>query len=220
MAANRAVATSLVAFAVTLTGCTAMRDNPTLCKVIYIGTGATLGAVGGGVGTDKIGNAENNGEIAAGAAAGFVGGGLIGGVLGHFLCPEPEPPPPVVKAPPPPPPPARGTKISVIEGPHFAFDKSTLTPEGRRKVAGAAKVLKDNPSVNVTVDGYTDSVGSDAYNMRLGERRAHTVERALVDEGISPSRMTVRSFGKKDPVASNATAEGRAQNRRVELVVK
>jgi OOP family OmpA-OmpF porin len=56
--------------------------------------------------------------------------------------------------------------------------------------------------------------------MKLGERRARTVADALADEGVSPSRMTVRSFGEESPVASNETEEGRAQNRRVEIVVK
>jgi OOP family OmpA-OmpF porin len=139
--------------------------------------------------------------------------------LGSAICPEPAPPPPVTKAPPPaPPPPA--TKIASITGAQFDFNKSTLTAEGRHSVAGAAATLKQHPSVQVYVDGYTDSVGSDAYNMALGERRARSVASALADEGISPSRMTTRSFGEQNPVASNETAAGRAENRRVEIVAR
>jgi OOP family OmpA-OmpF porin len=80
--------------------------------------------------------------------------------------------------------------------------------------------LKQHPNVRVHVDGHTDSVGSDAYNMALGERRARSVASALADEGISPSRMTTRSFGEQNPVASNETAAGRAENRRAEIVAR
>jgi OOP family OmpA-OmpF porin len=80
--------------------------------------------------------------------------------------------------------------------------------------------LKQHPNVQVHVDGHTDSVGSDAYNMALGERRARSVASALADEGISPSRMTTRSFGEQNPVASNETAAGRAENRRAEIVAR
>ena len=71
----------------------------------------------------------------------------------------------------------------------------------------------------MSVDGYTDSVGSDEYNQRLSERRANSVKDYLETLGVSGSRLTAQGFGKTNPVASNDTAEGRAQNRRVELVV-
>ncbi len=67
------------------------------------------------------------------------------------------------------------------------------------------------------VTGYTDSIGSDAYNLRLSERRAATVRDALVADGIAESRITTKGMGKANPVASNATEEGRAHNRRVEI---
>jgi len=206
---------ALLAFS--FAGC-AFTKNRTACQVGTFLLGGTLGAVGGGVGVDQIEPTPSNGEIAAGAAAGFVAGGLIGALVGHYICPKEEPPPP----PPPPPvaaPPAKGTKIAHIPGPNFEFDKASLTREGRSKVAEAAKVLKDHSSVHVEVAGYTDSVGSDAYNQKLSERRARTVADALIDEGISPSRLTVRGYGESRPVASNATAAGRAENRRVEVVV-
>jgi OOP family OmpA-OmpF porin len=87
-------------------------------------------------------------------------------------------------------------------------------------VDGAARILQGNPSVHVMVAGYTDSVGSDAYNQRLSERRAQTVARHLVENGVSESRLDVRGFGKKNPVADNGTEAGRAKNRRVEIVVE
>jgi outer membrane protein OmpA-like peptidoglycan-associated protein len=202
----------VIAFA--MTGCATLREHPVACKTAATLLGGTLGAVGGGVGVNNIEKDPDNGEIAAGAAAGLVAGGLVGYLIGHYACPEPEP-----VAAPPPPPPAKGTKIAEIPGPNFDFDKATLTPAGRAKVADAAQVLKNNPTIHVQVAGYTDSIGSDAYNMKLSERRAQTVYDELVRDGIAASRMTVRGYGESNPVASNATEEGRAKNRRVELIV-
>jgi len=81
-------------------------------------------------------------------------------------------------------------------------------------------VMKDKPSMKVSVEGHTDSVGSEAYNRRLSERRARAVRDYMVENGISPSRIATRGFGKSRPVASNETAEGRAQNRRVEIIAE
>ena len=112
------------------------------------------------------------------------------------------------------------TKVESLAGPHFAFDKSDLTPEGRAKVRGAAATLNEYPDRRVEVNGYTDSIGSDAYNQRLSERRANTVQQALIEDGVSARRITAGGYGKTNPVASNATAEGRAQNRRVEIILE
>jgi len=79
--------------------------------------------------------------------------------------------------------------------------------------------LKDNTTVSVAVEGHTDSVGTDAYNQRLSQRRAASVREYLVAHGVSASRLSVAGFGEAKPVASNTTADGRAQNRRVELRV-
>ncbi|MFM7142711.1 MAG: OmpA family protein [Alphaproteobacteria bacterium] len=128
-------------------------------------------------------------------------------------------PAPVLAAPvPPPPPPAPMRKKIVLRGVNFDYDKATLQPAGRPILDEAAEILKANPDVNVEVRGYTDSRGSDAYNMRLSERRAQTVKNYLVSRGVSPSRLTTRGYGESDPVATNETAAGRAQNRRVELI--
>ena len=83
---------------------------------------------------------------------------------------------------------------------------------------GAVKTLRDNPSLHVVVEGHTDSVGSDAYNRKLSERRAKAVRDYLVREGIESSRLTTHGYGKSRPVASNDTAEGRAENRRAEII--
>jgi hypothetical protein len=87
-------------------------------------------------------------------------------------------------------------------------------------VEHAAQVLQENPGLHVVVEGYTDSVGSDSCNQRLSERRADSVRDYLVEKGISPSRIRTRGYGETRPVASNATEEGRAQNRRVEIITE
>jgi len=81
----------------------------------------------------------------------------------------------------------------------------------------AALVLKKNPEIKVEIDGHTDNIGSAAYNMKLSERRAKSVMKYFVDNGIEAQRLTTKNFGFTRPAASNDTDQGRAQNRRVEL---
>ena len=212
MLIKRTAVAAIIAF--TMTGCATLREHPVACKVAATMTGAALGATGGGLGVSQVENDPDDGEIAAGAAAGLVAGGLVGYLVGHYACPEEVAPPPPAPAPIP-----KGTKIAEIPGPNFDFNKSTLTAEGKRKVADASKILKDNPTIHVEVGGHTDSIGSDKYNQGLSERRAKTVADELVKDGISASRLTVRGYGKRKPVADNKTEAGRARNRRVELVV-
>lgn len=112
------------------------------------------------------------------------------------------------------------SRLDALSGPHFTFGKSTLSPEGEAKVQGVAATLNRYPSRAVEVNGYTDAIGTDARNERLSERRAEAVKDALVRNGVSASRITTRGYGDANPVASNATAEGRAQNRRVEIILE
>jgi len=125
------------------------------------------------------------------------------------------PPPPPTHAPAPPP---AKQPISFHSG-HFEFDKSTLTPETKADLDRAAKIMQDNPDTVIELQGNTDSVGSDAYNKALGERRAKAVFDYLKSKGINPNRLKMVSFGESKPVATNATDAGRAQNRRVDLVI-
>jgi outer membrane protein OmpA-like peptidoglycan-associated protein len=193
-------------------GCGPM-SKKTMCYIGTTGTGAALGAIGGGVGTAQIEKDPDNGEIAAGAAAGLVAGALVGGLLGLAICKDEEPPPP------PPPAPPAPRKVATLTGPQFDFNKATLRPDGRAAVRTAADTLRGTKE-RVLVTGYTDSVGSDAYNLRLSERRANTVRDTLVAEGIAADRITTKGMGESNPVASNETAEGRARNRRVDIVAQ
>jgi OOP family OmpA-OmpF porin len=80
--------------------------------------------------------------------------------------------------------------------------------------------MKDYPDLKVVIEGHTDSVGTSAYNKKLSQERAGAVKNYMVEKnGIDSSRITTEGFGKERPIADNATAEGRAQNRRVEAAV-
>jgi outer membrane protein OmpA-like peptidoglycan-associated protein len=132
----------------------------------------------------------------------------------HSFAPPPAP----EYTPPPPPPPAPPVKRRIVlRGVNFDFDKSNIRADARPILDEAIRVLKDEPEIDVSVDGHTDSIGTEAYNQRLSERRAQSVVDYLVRGGIARSRLNPVGEGESDPVASNDTEEGRAQNRRVEL---
>jgi len=137
----------------------------------------------------------------------------------NFVPPPPPPPPPLVAQKPAPPPPPVKKKI-VLRSVHFDFNKSNIRADAVPVLNEAVSVLKDESTQAVIVAGHTDSIGSDAYNMKLSRRRADAVRDYLIKNGIPAKRISVEGFGESKPVASNATADGRAQNRRVELNLK
>ncbi len=101
----------------------------------------------------------------------------------------------------------------------FDFNKYTLKPEAREKLAKVSGILLAYPGLKVQVEGYTDNIGTDEYNQKLSEQRADGVREYLVSQSVSDSNVTAKGFGKNNPIADNSTNQGRAQNRRVELVV-
>lgn len=111
------------------------------------------------------------------------------------------------------------TKVTLQADTLFDFDKSVLKPEGQAALDKLAIGIKGMKLEVIIAVGNTDSVGTDAYNMALGQRRASAVKAYLVGKGIDSSRIYTESKGKSNPVASNATAEGRAKNRRVDVEV-
>jgi outer membrane protein OmpA-like peptidoglycan-associated protein len=135
----------------------------------------------------------------------------------YNFVPAPPPPPPPVVAQKPAPAPAPVKKKIVLRSVHFDFNKATIRKDAVPVLDEAVNVLKDEGTVAVITAGHTDSIGSDAYNMKLSKRRAEAVRDYLVKHGIPTKRIRVEGFGKRNPVASNDTADGRAQNRRVEL---
>ena len=101
----------------------------------------------------------------------------------------------------------------------FDFNQATLKPGAREKLAKMSGILLAYPTLRLSVEGHTDSIGTDEYNMTLSQRRADAVRDYLGSNGIDPTNIQAIGMGKADPVASNDTAEGRQQNRRVEMVV-
>jgi outer membrane protein OmpA-like peptidoglycan-associated protein len=101
----------------------------------------------------------------------------------------------------------------------FDFNKYTLKPEAREKLAKVSGILLAYPNLKLQVEGYTDNIGSEEYNQKLSEERAGGVKDYLVSQNVVDANVTSAGFGKSHPVADNSTSSGRAQNRRVELVV-
>jgi len=113
---------------------------------------------------------------------------------------------------------ARGLIVNMSD---VLFDtaKSSLRPLAREKLAKVAGIVSGHPGLRLDVEGHTDSVGGDDYNQQLSEQRGESVRVYLTDQGMAAGSVSSRGFGKTQPVASNDTAEGRQQNRRVELVI-
>lgn len=158
---------------------------------------------------------------------------------------QPAPPP---AAPPPPPPPPRDTDgdgviddrdrcpdtppgvavdtdgctrrgSATLQGVTFEFNSAVLTSASRPVLDVVAADLKRYPRLKIELQGHTDSVGNDAYNLRLSEKRAQAVREYLVSQGVGEQQLTARGFGESVPVAENTTEDGRAQNRRVVMTV-
>jgi len=142
----------------------------------------------------------------------------VGASFLYRFLPEPavvaQAPPP-----PPPPPPAPVKQKLVLRGVNFDFDKADIRPDARPILDEAVATLKQHGNIKIAVDGYTDNIGSAAYNEKLSVRRAQSVAHYLSEGGIDASRMTVHGYGATNFVATNDTADGRAQNRRVELKI-
>ncbi len=113
---------------------------------------------------------------------------------------------------------ARGLVVNMSDV-LFDFNKYTLKSEAREKLAKVSGILLSYPDLKLQVEGYTDNIGSDEYNQKLSEERAGAVRDYLTSQSVSLTNITASGYGKSDPIADNSTSQGRAQNRRVQLVV-
>ena len=206
-----AVALGLLA---SLTSCSVYESNPRTVKGAGVGaaagagTGAAIGAiVGGGKGAGQ--------GAAIGAVVGLLGGGLIGNYLDNQakemegilaeqdrLRREQE-----------------KLDVTLSSDILFTSGSANLYPGGRDKLRQFAGVLTRYPRTTIQITGNTDSRGSEESNMDLSRRRAQAVADELIANGVSANRITTRGVGESVPIATNDTADGRAQNRRVEIVV-
>lgn len=110
-------------------------------------------------------------------------------------------------------------KAILLKNIYFEFDKDELMPRSFVELNKLLKIMRENPKLSIEIDGHTDSLGDDNYNLNLSRRRAESVVKFLTENKISQSRLSARGAGERQPIASNETDEGRAQNRRVEFVV-
>lgn len=211
---DRVVCATLALLLVLSAGCATNPDGTTEYKRTAIGAlaGAAVGAGTGAI----IGG---KGRAGRGALIGGVAGAVVGGAIGNYLdrqaaemkrrIPEAD----VVR---------QGDRLYVAlpSGILFDVDRDQVKPEARHSLETAADVLIRYPDTYVTVEGHTDSTGSHEYNQGLSERRAGRVHDVLVQSGVPRERLSVRGYGETDPVADNATPEGRQLNRRVQLEIR
>ena len=148
----------------------------------------------------------------------LVGLGVNFGGNAGAVAPAPTPAPAPEPTPEPEAPVAQVVRVELDV--KFDFDKSVVKPNSYGDVKNLADFMAQYPATNVEVAGHTDSVGPDAYNQKLSQRRADAVKQVLVKDGVAPSRVTAVGYGESRPVADNATEAGRAVNRRVEASVE
>jgi outer membrane protein OmpA-like peptidoglycan-associated protein len=182
---------------------------------------AVLGAAAGGASGAAIGAGVEDHDEETNAGIGAGAGIVLGAIAGYTICAMmPETVPPPAAAPPVTKPEPVVKKTVVLPGVQFAFDRADLGAAAKETLdREIATELSANSALTVRVEGHTDALGSDAYNQSLSQRRAESVKKYLVDKGISSSRIEAKGLGESMPVASNDTAEGREQNRRVEIKV-
>jgi len=178
--------------------------------------GTVIGAGGGAVVGGAIGKAAGN--TALGAIIGAAVGGTAGNVIGRKMDKQAEdikktvPSAKVERV-------GEGITVEFSNAVMFAFNSYALTPTANGTLNDLITVLNKYPDTNIEVQGHTDSTGTHEYNQTLSENRAHAASQYLRDHGIASSRITEKGYGETAPKYPNATAEGRAMNRRVEFVI-
>ena len=208
------IAALFISSSLILTSCEAVQNSNNQQRGTVIG--ATGGAVLGGILGNNIGKGGNS---ALGAVLGGIVGGVAGNVIGNKMdkqakeIKETLPGAEVERV-------GEGIKITLKENMvYFAFDSSNLTAIGKANLDKLATVLSNNPDTNINIYGYTDSKGADSYNLSLSDRRAAAVKSYLSSKAVASARMNTMGMGEADPIASNDTDAGRAQNRRVEFAI-
>lgn len=190
-----------------LPGCKTM-DNTQKGGAIGAGVG---GAVGGVIG-------NQSGNTAVGAIIGATVGGAAGALIGRRMDKQAEElerdleGAEVTRV-------GEGIKITFDSGLLFDFDSYKLRSTTKEDLEEMASTLKKYEDTNILIEGHTDAQGSEAYNQELSEERAESVSKYLADLGVKPGRVSTIGYGESQPVASNDTASGRQENRRVEVAI-
>jgi outer membrane protein OmpA-like peptidoglycan-associated protein len=178
--------------------------------------GAAIGAGAGAAAGGLIGYAT--GSTVAGILIGAAVGGVAGGFIGNYMDKQAAEIERDIEG-------AKvervgeGIKITFSSGILFDVDKANLKDPYKGELSQLATILNKYEDTNILLAGHTDSTGSDEYNLELSRRRADSVASYLSGQNVNRARFTTEGYGKTDPIASNDTAEGRAQNRRVEVAI-
>ena len=178
--------------------------------------GATIGAGAGGAAGGLIGYATGN--TAVGVLIGAAVGGAAGALIGNYMDKQAAEIERDIEG-------AKvervgeGIKITFNSGILFDVSKANLKDYSRTELTKLATILNKYDDTNILLAGHTDSTGSDEYNLELSRSRAHSVADYLVIQNVNSERFSVDGFGESDPVATNDTDGGRAQNRRVEIAI-
>lgn len=179
-------------------------------------TGAAVGAAGGAVVGGVIGKVA--GSTAKGAIAGAVIGGIAGDMIGARMDRQAAelaqniPGATVERV-------GEGIQVTFASGLLYDFDSDAVKPTAQENLRSLAQSLDKYPGTNLLIVGHTDSVGDEGYNQGLSERRARAAANYLVSQGVAAARIGTRGLGESEPVASNDSDAGRAQNRRVEVAI-
>jgi outer membrane protein OmpA-like peptidoglycan-associated protein len=195
-----------------LAGCT----DPATGDLNRTQTGVLTGALAGAVLGRNVGGGDRTRNAMIGAGVGALAGGLIGQQLDRQAAELRR---------------DLGSNVGVVNTGSeivvtmpqdilFAVDSATLRPDLRRDLQTVAQSLLAYPDTTIFVTGHTDNTGSAAYNQTLSERRANAVGAELMANGVPARRIVARGAGLTQPIASNATPQGRAQNRRVEITIR
>jgi outer membrane protein OmpA-like peptidoglycan-associated protein len=179
-------------------------------------TGAAVGAGGGAVIGGVIGKVA--GSTAKGAIAGAVIGGIAGDMIGARMDRQAKELEQNIKG-------AtvervgEGIQVTFASGLLYDFDSDVVKTDARTNLRELASSLDKYPGTELIIIGHTDDVGADSYNQALSERRAQAAAGYLMTQGVSAARIGTRGLGESEPIASNATEDGRARNRRVEVAI-
>jgi outer membrane protein OmpA-like peptidoglycan-associated protein len=179
-------------------------------------TGAAIGAGSGAVVGGIIGKAAGN--TALGAILGAVVGGAAGAYIGNYMDKQAQEiendieGAKVERV-------AEGIKITFDSGILFDVNQAALKQASKDNLTKLAEILNKYEDTNILLEGHTDATGSDEYNLTLSQQRAQTVSNFLTGLNVNPTRLTIMGYGESQPVATNDTSEGRAQNRRVEVAI-
>lgn len=197
----------IVAVAIFAVGCSASTKTK---------RGAAIGAAAGGVLGAVVG--KQAGNTLLGAIVGAAVGGAAGAYIGNYMDKQADEMKNDIDG-------AKiervgeGIKITFESGILFDVNKATLKPASMTNLRKLADILNKYPDTNILVEGHTDDTGTDEYNLELSEKRAKSVSNYLASLNVDPTRFTIMGYGESQPIASNETVDGRAQNRRVDLAI-